>query len=71
MEIPFDNNSGERYVLDVITSEIETGDGVVLTLNKNHVKLSLKFSVSWRHQRTEPIFIWVTTNRSRKGLDSG
>ncbi|WP_139339051.1 hypothetical protein [Marinobacter lutaoensis] len=34
MEIPFDNNSGEKYVIDVVTSDIETGDGVVLTLNK-------------------------------------
>lgn len=34
MKIPFDNNSGEKYSLDIVASGIETGDGVVLTLNK-------------------------------------
>lgn len=34
MEIPFDNNSGEKYVLNVVPSDIETGDGVVLIVNK-------------------------------------
>ena len=34
MEIPFDNNSGEKYVLDVVPNDIDTGDGVVLTVNK-------------------------------------
>jgi hypothetical protein len=34
MEIPFDNNSGEKYVLNVVPGDIESGDGVVLTVNK-------------------------------------
>jgi hypothetical protein len=34
MEIPFDNNTGEKYTLDVDEENIETGDGVVLVLNK-------------------------------------
>jgi len=34
MEIPFDNNSGEQYNLEIVVSEIESGDGVILTLNK-------------------------------------
>jgi hypothetical protein len=34
MEIPFDNNSGEKYSLEINEKEIDTGDGVVLTLNK-------------------------------------
>jgi hypothetical protein len=34
MEIPFDNNTGEKYSLSIIESEIENGDGVVLELNR-------------------------------------
>ena len=34
MYIPFDNNSGEKYTIEINVSEIETGDGVVLTLNR-------------------------------------
>ena len=34
IEIPFDNNTGEKYSLDINIPEIETGDGVVLKLNK-------------------------------------
>jgi len=34
MDIPFDNNSGEKYTLEVNISEIEIGDGVTLKLNK-------------------------------------
>jgi hypothetical protein len=34
MKIPFDNNSGEIYKLEIAVSEIENGDGVVLTLNR-------------------------------------
>ena len=34
MEIPFDNNTGEKYSWEINVSEIETGDGVVLKLNK-------------------------------------
>ena len=34
MKIPFDDNSGEKYSLDIAVQEIETGDGIVLTLNK-------------------------------------
>ena len=34
MEVPFDVNSGEKYTLDILVENIETGDGVVLTLNK-------------------------------------
>lgn len=34
MKIPFDHNSAEKYSLDIIASDIETGDGVVFTLNK-------------------------------------
>ncbi len=34
MEIPFDKNSGEKYLLNIIPNDIEIGDGVVLTLNK-------------------------------------
>ncbi|HCK0611273.1 hypothetical protein KW517_21960 [Vibrio fluvialis] len=34
MEIPFDNNSGEKYAIDVVPSDIEVGDGIFLTLNK-------------------------------------
>ncbi len=34
MKIPFDNNSGEKYTLDVVPNEIESGDGVVITLNQ-------------------------------------
>lgn len=34
MKIPFDNNSGEIYTLEIAVSEIESGDGVVLTLNR-------------------------------------
>lgn len=34
MEIPFDNNTGEKYTLEINVSEIEEGDGVVLKLNK-------------------------------------
>jgi len=34
MEMPFDNNSGERYLVSVEVDQIESGDGVVITLNK-------------------------------------
>ncbi len=34
MEIPFDNNTGEKYSLDIVTEDVDTGDGAVLTLNK-------------------------------------
>lgn len=34
MEIPFDNNSGEKYSIKIDIDEIEVGDGIVLTLNK-------------------------------------
>jgi len=34
LEIPFDNNTGEKYVLEILENEIESGDGVVLKLNK-------------------------------------
>ena len=34
MEIPFDNNSGEKYTLDIVPNEIEAGDGVVINLNR-------------------------------------
>lgn len=34
VEIPFDNNSGELYKIEIAISEIESGDGVVLTLNR-------------------------------------
>jgi len=41
MEIPFDNNIGEKYSIKICTDEIDTGDGVQLTLNK---KACLSFS---------------------------
>lgn len=34
IEIPFDNNTGEKYTLEINVSEIETGDGIVLKVNK-------------------------------------
>ena len=34
MEIQFDNNTGEKYSLDISVEEIDSGDGVVLTLNR-------------------------------------
>lgn len=33
MKIPFDNNSGEKYELELIPEEMDSGDGAVLTLN--------------------------------------
>ena len=33
MKIPFDNNSGEKYELELYPDEMESGDGAVLTLN--------------------------------------
>lgn len=38
MEIPFDNNTGEKYTIKIDTSEIESGDGIVLNLNKKACK---------------------------------
>ena len=50
MKIPFDNNSGEKYTLDIVATDIETGDGVVLTLNKKaceaFVQIFLELAVS-------------------------
>ena len=34
MHIPFDNNTGEKYSFSIEIEEIETGDGIVLTLNR-------------------------------------
>lgn len=34
MKIPFDNNSGEKYSLEIDSKNIETGDGVILTVNR-------------------------------------
>lgn len=34
MEIPFDNNIGEKYSLDISVEDIDSGDGVTLTLNR-------------------------------------
>ena len=34
MDIPFDNNAGEKYTLTIAVAEIESGDGIVLNLNK-------------------------------------
>ena len=34
MEIPFDNNQGEKYKVDIRGEDIERGDEVVLKLNK-------------------------------------
>lgn len=34
MEIPFDNNSGEKYNLEVHENELDSGDGVVLKVNR-------------------------------------
>jgi len=34
MYIPFDNNTGETYSLEIDQEAIETGDGIVLKLNK-------------------------------------
>jgi hypothetical protein len=34
MDIPFDNNTGEKYSLGINIDEIDTGDGVELKLNK-------------------------------------
>lgn len=34
MEIPFDNNTGEKYFLDISVEDIDSGDGVTLTLNR-------------------------------------
>lgn len=34
MEIPFDNNTGEKYFLEIVPCDIETGDGVILTVNQ-------------------------------------
>jgi len=34
MEIPFDNNTGEKYSLDISVEDIDSGDGITLTLNR-------------------------------------
>ena len=34
MILPFDNNTGEKYTIEIIGSEIETGDGIVFKLNR-------------------------------------
>lgn len=34
MDIPFDNNEGEKYTFEIIETQIETGDGIILTLNR-------------------------------------
>ncbi len=34
MEIPFDNNTGEKYSLDISVEDIDSDDGVTLTLNR-------------------------------------
>lgn len=34
MNVPFDNNSGERFSFDVNEGEIDAGDGIVLVLNR-------------------------------------
>jgi hypothetical protein len=34
MEIPFDTNSGEKYLLEICENEIDSGDGIVLSLNR-------------------------------------
>ena len=34
MEIPFDNNSGEKYAFDISIEDIDSGDGIVLNLNR-------------------------------------
>lgn len=34
MKLPFDENSGETYSLQINANEIDAGDGVILTLNR-------------------------------------
>ena len=34
MNIPFDNNSGEKYSIVVSVDDIESGDGIVISLNR-------------------------------------
>tara|TARA_R100001377_G_C3180579_1_gene106487 strand:- start:1029 stop:1265 length:237 start_codon:yes stop_codon:yes gene_type:complete len=34
MKIPFDDNSGEKYSLEININDIDAGDGVVLKLNR-------------------------------------
>ncbi len=34
MKIPFDDNTGEKYTLEISLDDIDTGDGVILELNK-------------------------------------
>jgi hypothetical protein len=34
MKVPFDENSGEKYQIEVFPADIDSGDGIVLTLNK-------------------------------------
>ena len=34
MYIPFDSNTGETYSFEIIQEAIDTGDGIVLKLNK-------------------------------------
>lgn len=38
MRIPFDDNSGEKYTLEIFAEQIGTSDGIVLTLNKKACK---------------------------------
>jgi len=41
VEVPFDNNQGEKYKVEIHEKDSEEGDGVVLKLNK---KACLAFS---------------------------
>ena len=66
MEIPFDNNSGEKYVLDVVPSDIDTGDGVVLTVNKKACEAFAQL-----FSQMALIFIWGTMSLSLKVLALG
>ncbi len=50
MEIPFDNNSGEQYKLEIVESEIEGGDGVILTLNRKACESFAKLFFSLAHE---------------------
>lgn len=34
MYIPFDDNSGEQYEIHAIKEDMDSGDGIVLTLNR-------------------------------------
>lgn len=66
MEIPFDNNTGEKYTLEINVSEIEEGDGVVLKLNKKRANLFLCYLRRSPNQGMKRMSILVMTKQNRK-----